>query len=41
MDAINTGGVTTVVVDDEDGNRAATIVVEAWDTDEQLNEEIR
>ncbi|GFO45134.1 hypothetical protein PoB_007163900 [Plakobranchus ocellatus] len=41
MDTISTGGVTAVVVDDEEGNRAATIVVEAWDTDEPIHDEIR
>ena len=40
MDTISTGGVTAVVVDDEDGNRA-TVVVEASDTEEPLREEIR
>ncbi|RUS79887.1 hypothetical protein EGW08_012365, partial [Elysia chlorotica] len=39
MDAIGTGG-TTVDVEDEDGN-IATVVVEAWDTEEPLREEIR
>ncbi|GFS13663.1 hypothetical protein ElyMa_006727800 [Elysia marginata] len=38
MDTISTGGVTTVIVDDEEGNRA-TVIVEAWDTEEPLREE--
>ncbi|CAG5118712.1 unnamed protein product [Candidula unifasciata] len=40
METVNTGGVTAVV-DHDDGNGAATIVIEAWDSEEPIHDFIK